>query len=376
MVRLGWHSTAGKLLQVRREILKAVIMLSLAMVASACAAERPTFADQSSSRDQSSGQETLGLDAVDTADGQLGSPSDNSEQTTTTNSPFGTSLTDVDTDPGPVFETRGGVLALITSTGVMVPVVGQTETHYQVTTPCGETSFVSWGHPLGQISVVLDPGHGGDETGADDVPTLSEADLNLRVGKRTAARLSDKSISVALTRTGDYRLPLVQRAAIADHVQADLIVSIHHNTPASRQSLTPGTEVYVQSNSADSSRLGGLLYEEVFGALSQFDVEWTSRDDAGVLVVLNNDGEDTYGMIRHPETTAALIELAYLGNPKEVALLETDDYVDEVSLALADGIERYLTTTAAGTGFVDNPRTFTPLVGTGGQSNCQDPPLE
>lgn len=354
----------------------------LVLLAGACGGERPTFADGSSTESQDGAEESQGLTTAD-PDSESLDDDDSGEATTTDSSPETSASGSVeDSDPdagldfGPVFEPRGGVLALITPTGVMAPVTGQTETHYQVTTPCGETSYVQWGQPMGEISVVLDPGHGGDEVGANDVPSLSEAKLNLQVSKRTAARLADRAISVVLTRTGDYRVPLVQRAAIADHVQADLLVSIHHNTPASRPSPTPGTEVYVQSNSIDSSRLGGLLYEEVFTALSQFDVEWTSRVDAGVLVVLNDEGEDTYGMIRHPETTTALIELAYLGNPKEVALLETNEYVDEVSLAIADAIESYLTTTAAGSGFVDTPRTFTPLVATGGRSDCQDPPLE
>lgn len=269
-----------------------------------------------------------------------------------------------------------GVRAILSSTGVLSPVIGQTPTRYQVITPCGNEAFVTWGFPVEAVQVVLDPGHGGSESGADDAPDLLESDLNLQIARRSAARLLEQGITVAVTRTDDYRIPIKQRAEIADQLEAEVFVSIHHNTPASKSSPTPGTEVYVQSTSEDSARLGGLVYEEVFEALSQFDVEWVSRDDAGVLKVVNSDGEDAYGIVRRPEVTSALVEFAYLGNPKEVELLATDEYVSAASLALADGIERYLTTSDPGSGFIDTPRIFDPSGLTGGADDCIDPRLE
>lgn len=268
------------------------------------------------------------------------------------------------------------VLAIITSTGVLVPVIGKTPTRYQVIAPCGDQAFVGWGHEVSAVQVVLDPGHGGSESGADDVPELTEAMLNLQIARRTASRLLEREITVAVTRTDDYRIPIQQRAAIADQLEAEVFVSIHHNTPASKSSTTPGTEVYVQSESDDSARLGGLVYEEVFDALSQFDVEWTSRDDAGVLVVLDDEGNDAYGIVRRPLVTSALVELAYLGNPAEVELLATEEYVEAASTAVADGIERYLTTSEPGSGFIESPRVFNPSGLTGGVRDCVNPRLE
>ncbi len=269
-----------------------------------------------------------------------------------------------------------GVLAVITTTGVLVPVIGKTPTRYQVIAPCGDQAFVGWGHEVSAVQVVLDPGHGGSESGADDVPDLTEAELNLQIARRSASRLLEREITVAVTRTDDYRIPIQQRAAIADQLQAEVFVSIHHNTPASKSSTTPGTEVYVQSESDDSARLGGLVYEEVFDALSQFDVEWTSRDDAGVLVVLDDEGNDAYGIVRRPMVTSALVELAYLGNPDEAALLATDEYVEAASTAVADGIERFLTTSEPGSGFIETPRVFNPSGLTGGVGDCVNPRLE
>ncbi len=267
--------------------------------------------------------------------------------------------------------------ALITPTGVVVPVTDFTALGYEVMTPCGVPGLVSWGTPLTEIEIVLDPGHGGDiETGAVGPNGLVERDINLTLAKRTANELAERGISVVLTRTGDYRVPLSVRAEIANQLGARAIISIHHNAPQGSPSAVPGTEIFVQKDSEESRRLGGTLYEAIVDALDDFDIEWQAAPDAGVLEVLNDDGEDTYGMVRRPEMPGVLVELGYLANPAEAEFFATDDYADVASVALADGIEAWLITDAEGDGFVDEPRNFTPNGLTGGSSGCVDPALE
>ncbi len=276
-----------------------------------------------------------------------------------------------------IMPAEGGVRAMLSPTGVLLEVTGQTSSGFVVETPCGAQTLIEVGQTITGADVVLDPGHGGDEPGAlDPTSSLTEATLNLALARATAAELRERSISVVLTRNADYRIPITRRAELADRIAPRAFVSIHHNTPASRPSPQPGTEVFVQSGSVESQRLGGLLYEEVFGALSLFDVEWTSRDDAGVLVVLNDADEDAYGIARYPRSTSALVEMAYLGNEFEAALLATDEYLESGAKALADGIERFLETEDPGTGFVETPRRFNPSGLTGGSTGCFDPPLQ
>ncbi len=265
---------------------------------------------------------------------------------------------------------------LITGSGVVLGIVGQTTDGYVVQTPCGSQTVVTGGLPLGPVQVVIDPGHGGDEQGATDIPSLSEAELNLTLARAAAEQLRARSVTVMLTRDADYRIPIQGRAELADLVEPAAFVSIHHNSSASRPSPVPGTEVYVQTSSAESRRLGGLLYEEAFAALQQFDVEWTARDDAGVLTVVTDTGEDAYGINRYPTTPSALIEMAYMGNEQEAELLLSHEYVQVAAVALADGIERFLTSTDEGTGFVETPRLFTSAGGTGGSTGCIDPILQ
>lgn len=268
--------------------------------------------------------------------------------------------------------------ALLTPTGVLVPVLGVAGDGYLVHSPCGNEVSLAWGQPLPEAEVVIDPGHGGDEQGAIGPGGETEAELNLDIARRTATALDRAGVSAALTRTGDYRIPIRFRAAIADQLGARVLVSVHHNapTPTPGPEDGPGTEVFVQAGNDDSRRLGGLLHEEIVRALEGFDADWARRNDAGVLTVVNESGEDAYGINRYPATVSALAELAYLSNPTEAVVLSTDEYRQAAAEALALAIVRYLQSADEGSGFIDQPRLFTPSGATGGNEGCLDPILE
>lgn len=359
------------------------IVVALTLVIVACSSpERPTLVEQGqdapSTAIDSAGDTAAASSEADGDGGRTGS-SQASSPATEPNESGGTESGPTTTYPAITEDTTPpppGLGAVVSPAGILVRVTGETASGYVVETPCGGITDIPWGTPIGPVQVVIDPGHGGDEEGAIGSTGLTEAELNLAVARRTAAELTRRSIAVVLTRNGDYRIPISRRAALADAMTPAAFVSIHHNTPASAASTTPGTEVFVQSSSDLSRRLGGLLYESVVAELSQFDVEWTARSDAGVLTVVDDSGDDAYGINRYPLTPAALIEMAYLGNPKEEALLATDDYLEVASLALADGIQRYLSTEDSGSGFVAAPRSANPQSETGGTGGCVDPDLE
>ncbi len=340
--------------QARRRL--TALFVGLALVTSACiTGERPTLTDDTLPSD-SAPAVTIGEQAGVGESTEGSAPTD--------------SLPLVEPDPS------APALALITPTGVIVPVLETTEENYVITTPCGGTSTLVWGTPIRQATVAIDPGHGGSEPGAVGPNGLTEKELNLDIARRTARLLEQQGITVVLTRTADYRVPLAVRAEIGNRLGSELMVSIHHNAPNGIDSDTPGTEVFVQSGSDESSRLGGLIQEEVVAALSQFEgVEWTTALGAGAIAVVNDSGEDAYGMIRRPEMPAVLAELGYLSNASEASLFLTDEYRDVSAQALATAIVRWLQTDDPGSGF-DVDRTFNPSGGTGGSEGCVDPLLE
>ncbi len=270
--------------------------------------------------------------------------------------------------------------ALMTPTGVPVAVIGTAGSSYLVRTPCGNAAEITAGTPIENVRVVLDPGHGGRfEVGAVGPNGLAEDELNLTLSRAILAELARREVPAAITRTGDYGSLLSVRAAFADALGADALISIHHNAPTHRLGDSPGTEVYVQSTDdetprADSGRLGGLLYEEITGALAMFeDVSWSRLPNAGVLRVLFPDGGDAYGMIRRPAIPAVLVEYGYLSNPSEAELFATDEYISAAAVATVDAIEAYLNTDRPGTGFVEQPRRFDPAPA---PSRCDEIPLE
>ena len=76
--------------------------------------------------------------------------------------------------------------------------------------------------------MVLDPGHGGFEPGAVTDDGIAEKDVNFEVALRAEELLEDRGFEVLLTRYEDFRVPLVTRVEIAESVDAELLVSIHH----------------------------------------------------------------------------------------------------------------------------------------------------
>lgn len=270
--------------------------------------------------------------------------------------------------------------ALLTPTGVPVAVIGRAGAGYLVRTPCGNAAEVTGGDPIDGMRVVLDPGHGGPfEPGAVGPNGLPEDEVNLTLSRAILAELARRGISTTTTRTGDYGTLLSVRAAFADAVGTEVLISLHHNAPTRGLGDSPGTEVYVQSDDdetprSDSARLGGLLYEEITTALGMFaDVSWSRLPDAGVLRVLFPDGGDAYGMISRPAIPAVLVEYGYLSNPSEAELFATDDYIGIAATATANAIEDYFNTDRPGSGFVEQPRRFDPAAA---PSRCAEVALE
>ena len=270
--------------------------------------------------------------------------------------------------------------ALITPTGIPVPVIGRAGSGYLVRTPCGNAAQIATGEPIESARVVLDPGHGGPrEPGAVGPNGLTEKALNLTLSRAILAELETRGIAAATTRTGDYGTLLSVRAAFADALGADALISIHHNAPTWILGDSPGTEVYIQSTDDEtprtvSQRLGGLLYEEITTALRTFaDVRWSRLANPGVLRVLAPQGGDAYGMISRPATPAVLVEYGYLSNVSEADLFATDEYIDIAAVATANAIEDYLNTDRPGSGFVEQPRRFDPAAA---PSRCAEVRLE
>jgi N-acetylmuramoyl-L-alanine amidase len=164
--------------------------------------------------------------------------------------------------------------------------------------------------------------------------------------------------------------------AIAAALKPKAFVSIHHNAEPDETRTTPGVETYYQVRSAESKRLAGLIYEEVYKAMAPLGTVWAADRDAGTKYRTGDSGNDYYGILRRSAeagVTATLAELGFISNPAEEALYLRDDVRQIEADAVARGVIRFLRTDDPGTGFIEPyPRTV-PAGPGGGSTGCVEP---
>lgn len=274
-------------------------------------------------------------------------------------------------DAGLANSARGVV---VSPSGVVVPVTGGTANNWRVTTPCGNTASLRNGTFVHRARVVIDPGHGGSESGAVG-GGIQEKNLNLDVSELVIDKFEALGISAQITRTGDYRLPIRSRANIASALAPDVFISVHHNGGALRRSSVPGTEIFYSEVRPESQRLAAILYEELHASAAQFDADWVSTVNQGASVRLNENGDDLFGVHRFsPNIDSVITEYMYLSNPSEARLLGRADVLESQAQAIVDGVLRWWFTSDPGTSL---GRRFTDpsSSGTGGFDSCTDPAL-
>jgi N-acetylmuramoyl-L-alanine amidase len=173
-------------------------------------------------------------------------------------------------------------------------------------------------------TVVIDPGHGGKDPGATSVLGFYEKGVNLAVALDVARLLEQRGLRVKMTRTDDYFVELEDRAAIANDLGADLFVSIHADSfpESSRRGFT----VYIANSASSSSRrAANAIARSMSGTgLNSFGVQ-----TANYHVLIGTRGP------------AVLVELGYLSNRSEAALLRSSSFQSRLAEAVADGISDY-----------------------------------
>ena len=173
-------------------------------------------------------------------------------------------------------------------------------------------------------TVVIDPGHGGKDPGASSILGFYEKGINLSVALKVARLLEQRGLRVKMTRTDDYFVELEDRAAVANNLNADLFVSIHSDSfpKSSRRGYT----IYIaRSASSSSRRAASAISRSMSGTgLNSFGVQ-----TAGYHVLTGTRGP------------AVLVEMGYLSNRREAALLRSSSFQNRLAQAVADGISDY-----------------------------------
>jgi N-acetylmuramoyl-L-alanine amidase len=212
--------------------------------------------------------------------------------------------------------------------------------------------------------VVLDPGHGGSNTGAQGaVPGLHEKQLTLALANQVAARLREHGIAVQLTRDDDRTLTLRQRVARADAVAADLFISIHCNASPTRTQrgyetyvlTTKGVDVDGRALRADvvTPRPGvdpdiARVLDDVERGASQWEAaELAARVQHAIRDRRGPDGDrgvrqDAHHVLLGATMPAVLVEVGFIDHPVEGHELADPAVQAQLANALAEAIEDQL----------------------------------
>ena len=185
-------------------------------------------------------------------------------------------------------------------------------------------------------TIVIDPGHGGNDAGAIGPSGVMEKTVTLKVALALAKLLEDEGADVIMTRRTDVEVAprgrhatdieeLKSRCDVANDAEADIFISIHADSftnPAAR-----GTTCYYFGEGAPESK---KLAENIHPAL----IEQLKTPSRGTKPC-------NFYVVRNTDMPAILVELAFISNPQEEKLLNSKDGVEKAAQGILDGIEDY-----------------------------------
>ncbi|MGC8794521.1 MAG: N-acetylmuramoyl-L-alanine amidase [Bryobacteraceae bacterium] len=213
--------------------------------------------------------------------------------------------------------------------------------------------------------IVLDPGHGGHDTGSIGPGGLKEKDLVLDIALRLGQLISERmGAEVVYTRTEDTYVPLEARTELANQAKGDLFLSIHANSSRLRSAAGPETfylnfttdpsalEVAARENAPSRRSIHEL--QDLVQKIAQREKVQESREFAGSVQKALWSGlrsGKNRGVKKAPfvvlvgaQMPAVLVEVAFLSNPREERLLKQPEYRQHLAEALYRGLFQYAST--------------------------------
>jgi N-acetylmuramoyl-L-alanine amidase len=192
--------------------------------------------------------------------------------------------------------------------------------------------------------VVLDPGHGGQDSGAM-CGVIAEKDLTFDIAQRVDRLLQAQGVATLMTRVGDSYVSLQDRVAVTNRARDCIFVSIHFNDS---KKVVSGVETYyAEHQSAPSPRLVSwipffrgpaaesppLASQSLAQFIQEAMVARMKAPDRGTKA-------EQFFVIANVSAPAVLVEAGFL-NKEEIAKLETNDYREQMAAAISEGILRY-----------------------------------
>ncbi|MEH1827133.1 MAG: N-acetylmuramoyl-L-alanine amidase [Nostoc sp.] len=180
--------------------------------------------------------------------------------------------------------------------------------------------------PLANFKIVLDPGHGGKETGASGPTGYLEKDVNLVVSKLLRDDLVKRGATVVMTREDDREVSLVERQAIISREEPAIAISIHHNSLPD------------DGDAEKTKGFGAFWYQPqahnlaIF--LQKYVVKKLGRPSYGVFW-------DNLALTRPTAAPSVLLELGFMSNPDEFEQVVNPEEQKKIADAIAQGITEW-----------------------------------
>jgi N-acetylmuramoyl-L-alanine amidase len=225
--------------------------------------------------------------------------------------------------------------------------------------------------PTDKTIIVVDAGHGGEDSGAVGKNKTREKDVNLAIAKKLVNTINkNKDLSAILTRRGDYYIPLTKRITIAQNQQATMFISIHAD--AVESTSAKGASIYTLSEKGNNSKLAKQL-EQSENSVDQFGGVETvidsdqflksiltdfSRQDrenqsqklaSQVLEELSKIGpihkktpqKANFVVLKAPTIPSILVETAFISNPTQEKRLGNSKEQQKIADAIYKGVIDY-----------------------------------
>jgi len=227
------------------------------------------------------------------------------------------------------------------------------------------------GRPARPITIVLDPGHGGEDPGARGRMGTNEKDITLSISKKLKTLIdAEPGMRAVLTRDDDYFVALHARVEKARRAMADLFVSIHADAfikPHARGSsvfalsesgATSAAARWLAKRENDADLIGGVNLDVADPYLRQtlLDLSQTATINdslklgravlgelGGINTLHKNYVEQAgFAVLKAPDIPSILVETAFISNPEEEKKLRDDAYQTRMAQSILAGIKRYL----------------------------------
>jgi N-acetylmuramoyl-L-alanine amidase len=220
-------------------------------------------------------------------------------------------------------------------------------------------------------TVVIDPGHGGENLGAIAVDGTMEKVITLAVAERIERLLKERTdAQVFLTRRDDRFIGLRERTRFANQVGADVFLSIHCNSEPGHSGH--GIETFLLDAEASDEEAARLVEFENQRMAQEIAAEAATRDDQEIATLLKDmelasaqaDSEPLaavvlehlvrrtgarsrgvkqapFAVLKEAEMPAIVVEVGFLSHPEEAAALKTERRQEEIAAAIVDALIRF-----------------------------------